>query len=306
MRHLIALFFLFSLSVQNLEAVGFDDALFPEIVPSGRALGMGNSFVARVDDESAPFHNPAGLGTTRHWSFHLSNFLVEANESYTQDVGNDVGDSVDILKGSFDLNDLRKFHQKSPGQFTQNRLSLVPNFTARYLSFGYFHSRTVRSFYGGESGDSFEFAHRVDQGPYLGTNLSFSGGIMKVGASIAWLNRKEMIGAADVTQRLTPTADQKAKGSMTLTTVGARLTLPVATLPSFAATVHNSSGSRFSKSDDYDLAPTEIVQNVVLGASITPRLGRSTKLHLEVNYRDANKKYTDLEKSHRWSFGSRV
>ena len=79
--HLFGLLFLLTYS-GNSWSIGFSDAVFPELATSGRALGMGNAFIARVDDSSAVFYNPAGLGTIRYGHFHLSNFHLETNRGW--------------------------------------------------------------------------------------------------------------------------------------------------------------------------------------------------------------------------------
>ena len=82
-------------------AIHFSDGVFPELVPSARALAMGNAFIARVDDEAAPFYNPAGLGTVRDWTFHVSNFLLEVNKGFAQEITADGGDALDRAKARF-------------------------------------------------------------------------------------------------------------------------------------------------------------------------------------------------------------
>ena len=286
---------------QGLTAVGFEDGIFPELVQSSRALAMGNAFIARVDDESAPFYNPAGLGTVKRPIFYLSNLLFEINKGHAQEITAELKDSTDRIKSSFDLDGLRKLHQLDHGHFTHNQFSMAPNFTMRYLSFGYFYTRKTRTFYGGGSDDQFEFADRTDHGPYVGGNLSFFGGIIKVGLAAVWVNRREVMGEADVNSDFAPSPEQKSKGSMILQTAGGRLTLPIATLPSIAATLYNSSAKEFTP--DKDHAPTAIKQNLVLGFSVTPRIGRDNRLHIEVNYKDFNKKNDKIKSSDRWTLG---
>ena len=53
--------------------LGFEDAIFPELAVSGRALALGGAYISKVDDSSAPFYNPAGLGSVRDIKFHLKN-----------------------------------------------------------------------------------------------------------------------------------------------------------------------------------------------------------------------------------------
>ena len=82
-KHLIHIFFLLLLSLQSYAQLSFEDAIFPELATSGRALAMGNAFIAKVDDASAAFYNPAGLGTVRFGHFHLSNLHMEFNKGWS-------------------------------------------------------------------------------------------------------------------------------------------------------------------------------------------------------------------------------
>ena len=303
MRRPCVLFLSLFFSASNLTAMDFEDGTFPELIPSGRALAMGNAFIARVDDESAPFYNPAGLGSMIGWAFHLNNFLVESNKDFAKDVTADTQDAFKIIKNSFDLDELRQFHLRNPGSSTYTRLSLAPNFTTRFLSFGYLYSQRARTFYAGGNDDDFEFSKRKDHGPYVGGNLSISGGIFKIGGSLVWLNRTEVIGKADESTTLNLAPTQKSKGSMLLTIFGGRLTFPIKGLPTLAVTLHNASDKDFHRSNDSFQAPPSIKQNLVLGASITPIIGRKQKIHIEINYKDVNKKYDDLKSSKRWTGG---
>lgn len=282
--------------------IDFEDALYPELVPSSRALAMGNAFVAKVNDESSVFYNPAGLGTFRKWQFHLSNFTVETNKGLANTVSDSPGDTVSETMKAFDLEELRQTHLANPGIITHSRISFAPNLTTRFFSVGYFYARRTRATLGTQAGAQFEYADRTDHGPYIGSNLSMFGGIFKVGASVAWLNRSESIGEADPNTPLVLTKAQKGKGDILMVTSGAKLTLPVWALPTFAATLHNSSGRDFNTDPGYGplINPT---QNLVLGFSLTPQIGKTTRLHLEVNYRDFNSKHEDVDNSRRWTAG---
>ena len=302
-RQLRVLSFSIFFSASCSSAIDFEDGMFPALLSSGRALGMGNAFVARVDDESAPFYNPAGLGSTRRWAFHLNNFLIDANKDFTKEITADTEKTFDVLKNSFDLDELRQFHLQNPGNSTYTQFSISPNFTTRFLSFGYLYSQKARTFYGGESDHDFEFSKRRDHGPYVGGNISVGGGIFKIGGSIIWLRRKEEIGEADENTTLSLSPTQRSKGSMLLTIVGGRLTFPTKGLPTLAATLHNASDKDFHRRSDSLQAPRSIKRNLVLGASITPIVGKNQKLHIEINYKDFNKKHDNLKSSKRWTAG---
>ena len=40
---------------RKLQNLVFEDAIFPELAVSGRALALGSAFISKVDDSSAPF-----------------------------------------------------------------------------------------------------------------------------------------------------------------------------------------------------------------------------------------------------------
>ena len=304
MTSLVSSLVLFSfLTAPSLASISFNDAAFPEVVQSARALAMAGAFVARVDDQWAPFSNPAGLGTVRRRSFNFSNLFLALGKDFAKEAGSEVGDTFKRIGGSFELDELRQYHLRDPKNFTHTQFSLTPNFTTRFLSLGYFYSHKVRTFYEGGASDPFEFATRTDHGPYIGSNFSLFGGIFKLGASLAWLNRKENRGEADISNTFSFLTNQRSKGTMLLTTVGARVIFPVVALPCLSATLHNATGSRFNRDEDFPQAPSSIKQNLSLGLSITPQISRNTKLHLEVNHKDFGRKY-DVKNSKRWSLGA--
>lgn len=293
---------LFILTCPLFARIDFEDSLYPELLPSSRALAMGNAFISKANDESAAFYNPAGLGSFRKWQFHISNFTVETNKGLASSVSDSPGDTIGETMKAFDLDELRQTHVANPGIITHSRVSFAPNFTTRYLSFGYLYARRTRATLGTASGSQFEFADRTDHGPYVASNLSMFGGIFKIGASVAWLNRRETIGEVDPNNTLVLTSSQKGKGEILMVTTGAKLTLPFWALPTFAATVHNSAGRDFNTEPDYGpmINPT---QNIVLGFSLTPQIGKTTRMHLEVNYRDFGQRHEDLDNSRRWTAG---
>ena len=265
---------------------------------------MGNAFIARVDDESAPFHNPAGLGTVRRGKFYLTNFQLGANKHYGERVYSSLANAIKYSMNAFSPETMRQLHRSKPGQYSHTHLAMAPNYTMRYLSFGYLYSRRARAYYGGEPDDLFSYSERIDHGPYASGNISLYGGIFKAGLALTWLQRHEISGAVDASQEFSPTSAHKAKGSALMQTAGARITLPITHLPSFAATLHNIAGKSFSRNTEFSQAPSNIERNLVLGFSITPALTRSTKMHIEVNYKDFNKKYDYLKDSARWSAGT--
>lgn len=272
--------------------LGFiEDATYPELAVTGRALAMGNAFIAKVDDASSAFYNPAGLGTVRHPHLHLSNFHVELNKGWMDITGKgNLADNFSNFFEGFSLEGQRKLLLKNRNKTTHTRFTLMPNFTTRYLSFGYLLSKKTKARLDDKYADDFEYAQRTDHGPYAALNISFLGGIFKVGASAIWLNRKEAKGVQDESLSADLADSAYKKGSAIIATVGAKLTFPVALLPTFAAVLRNAGSQKFSSSSTAG-SPDKIRQTIDFGFSISPQVGNVVRTHFEINYKDIGDKY---------------
>jgi hypothetical protein len=284
------LFFTIIISLYSIHsfAIGFEDAVFPELATSGRALAMGNAFLSKVDDASAAFYNPAGLGTVRYPHLHLSNFSIETNKGILSAAtgGNITTAGANITKAT-SLDGMRQILAKSPGTFAHSRMHALPNFTSRYFSFGYLVAKRTRAVVTSTtSATGFEFADRLDHGPYGALNISLFGGIFKAGASMIMLNRKELATTADPAATLVVSPNSYYRGTAIITTFGTRITLPIDLLPTFSATLHNGLKKKFSSTGSGAGAPTTIASSLDGGFSITPQLGTATRLHLEADLKD--------------------
>jgi hypothetical protein len=296
------LFFFLILTYQAHAAVDFNDGINPEIAPSGRALAMGNAFTSAVNDAMASFYNPGGLGSIRRGHFHLSNLHMEFNKDWL-DVGTE-GQLIDIpgnLINSFSLNGTRELLLKNKGMTTYNRFSFVPNFTNRVFSIGYLYNQQAK---GRIQKDTtiFEFADRLDHGPYGSINFSFNGGILKFGVTGILLTRKELMDEVDATAEFSPSDDDYKSGTKMVYIAGGRLTLPINMLPTLSITVHNALDVRFD--GDQSEGISQIERNTVIGLSITPKIGNRATMHLEVDFRDASNQYENIELSRKISLGA--
>ncbi len=275
------------LFITRAYSIEFEDAVFPEIATSGRALAMGNAFICKVDDSTAAFYNPAGLGTVRYKHLHLSNFHFETNKGWF-----DIGTTGSLIDASsniakvFTLDGSRELLLNNRGKISHSRFHLLPNFTSRYFTLGYLFSDRTRATIGEGAGDQFEYATRLDHGPYMGINVSLFGGIIKFGTTVIYLSRKEAIGTADPNTTINLSGSDFDKGTAFVFGGGMRVTLPYQLLPTVAMNVHNVADQNFSPSSGYG-TPAKIRRAFDVGVSITPQIGRTTRLHLEINYKDA-------------------
>jgi len=288
----------------SAKAITFEDGVFPEYVTSTRALAMGNAFVAKVDDASAVFYNPAGLGSVRYPHLHLSNFSFETNKGSINAVsGNSIGDIFTNSPKMFSIDGMRQVLLKTPGNIAHSRVQALPNFTSRYFSMGYMLAKRSRGIVtDATSATGYEFADRFDHGPYAALNISLFGGILKFGASGLYLKRKELSSTADPNATIVIADNTYGNGTTFVITGGAKITLPFTFLPTFALTVHNFGDTHFAKSGA-GAAPAKIPRSYDVGFSLTPQIGTNTRIHLEANIKDLSQEYSDISSTRKLVFG---
>ncbi len=300
---LLLTFFIFS---QSVFAIDFEDAVFPELATSGRALAMGNAFISKVDDASAAFYNPAGLGTVRYSHLHLSNFHLEVNKGLlSAGTGGAITDALKNTTKMFSLDGTREVLKDNVGKISHSRFHMLPNFTSRYFSFGYLLAKRTRATVVDDSTAGFEFADRLDHGPYAALNISLFGGVFKAGVSTIFLNRKEIIGTADPAATLTVADNAYKKGNAFIGTAGAKITLPIVFLPTFSATMHNAFKQDFKNGRGAGV-PDSIKQSIDVGFSVTPQISNNSRIHFEMNYKDLSNEFSSVSASRKFLLGMEI
>ena len=294
----ISLFMFSFIPNSSRAALDFEDHAFPEFITSARALAMGNAYICKVDDAWAAFYNPAGLGTVRKPQFHLMNLHLEASKGLMDIVGD--GEAAQIPKNYMKFYDAEEARsllaEKNDGKLAHARVNLFPNFTVRGMTLGYLFSQRNRAIINDDTANEFEIAERRDHGPVFALNASLFGGIIKLGASAVYLIRKDLYDSFGPTEDVVIDDSDYRYGKSLQLTAGARLTLPFEFLPTFSAVLRNATDNDFEAKDLGGL-PDPIKQTVDFGVSITPQIGKITRLHIEANLKDANNAYdTDIKR----------
>ena len=294
----IYFFSLFIISLKVFAIIEFQDAVYPELGISGRATAMGNAYQCKVDDASAVFYNPAGLGTARKTHLHLSNLHLEVNKDWMRiATGGKLVDAAGDFFDGFSSDGMRKLLIKNKGKISHLRIQAMPNYTTRYFSIGYLFSQQMRATIGTAEDALYEYSLRRDHGPYAALNLSLFGGIFKVGVSGVLLSRNEYLTEVDSSAVFEADSDNYNKGVGIIATAGSRLTLPIEFLPTFSAVVHNIGEQKFSGRAAGP--PDKIKRSIDLGFSITPQIGQTTRIHLEGNYKDFSQEYSGVSVTRR-------
>lgn len=301
------LYFSLLIPAQSLAAIDFEDAATPELAVSGRALAMGNAFVAKVDDPSAVFYNPAGLGTIRKTTFHLSNFHFETNKGWMQaTTGGKAGEVPSTFPKGFSLDGTRQVLLANRKRLAHSRFHLMPNLTTRYFSLGYLYAKQTRAYMAEGDNALFEYATRKDQGPYWALNLSIFGGIVKFGITGLWLTRKEKLDDADKDTAIALVKEDYKIGKSWQFVSGFKFTMPIAWLPTIAIKMNNSFGNHFSTVKGSNGPPEDIKQSVDVGFSLAPQIGRVMRVHFEINYKDATDEFTEVSTGRKITAGMEI
>lgn len=292
---------------QAFALIRMEDAVVPELAISGRAMAMGNAYICKVDDATSILYNPAGLGTVRNTHLHMSNFYLEANKGWLNvGTGGKASEAFSNFGKSLDIEGIRTLLKENPGKMVNSRFSVMPNFTTRHFSLGYLYSNQVRTTYGREAGALFEYAERLDHGPYAGMNLPFWGGVFKIGATGIFLTRKEIIGEQDINQEVILSSDRYNQGSAFLLTTGMKLTIPMQMLPTVAVVMHNTMDKNFAAKEGSPGNPTKAERSISAGFSLTPQIGQTTRMHLEFNFKDLAHRYPGVSGQRRSTFGMEI
>ena len=128
--------------------IAFNDAIFPELATSGRALAMGNAFNCLVNDSNSAFYNPAGLGSVRVPHIHISNFNLETNNGWFDSAtGGSLLDLFGNFFKGFSLDGTRELLNNNVGVVSYNSYHLMPNVVIKHLTAGYLFSKSDGLFY---------------------------------------------------------------------------------------------------------------------------------------------------------------
>lgn len=291
MKYLV-LSILICVSSTSWAVLQFDDYAIPELITSGRALGMDNAYLSKVDDGWSAFYNPAGLGTVRGLQFHLTNLHAEVNDGYNDLIAGEgnVALAGEKMSDTQTASGIRDLLADNTGTMSHTKYSAFPNITYRGFTLGYMYAKQARARLEEASSD-LELAQRLDQGPVAALNISLFGGVIKFGGSGVILDRTEMQKDFEDGEELDiEEEDDFKKGQMTYTTTGFRLTIPWGWLPTFSAVSRNATNAEWG-SPDLGGEPNEIPNTVDYSFSLTPQLGKVIRMHMEVVQRDVGNKY---------------
>jgi len=253
-----------------------------------RALTMGDAYTAVGTDFEAVYYNPAGIA--RRTKPRMKFLDIEGNISQG---------FVSLFDGSLTkLLSIQKIladTKKSAGKPYGIGMALTPQFLVRNFSFGVIVRSQNEATY--KSGDALTNLYSAaDLGAYMHYGIALGGGIFKLGVGGKILNRAELdrdYTDAEIAGGGLSFTEQWKEGLGIGFDVGALLTLPVASLPTFGVTVHDVGNTLFQDkriiftSDTAPAgAPDKLEQKISAGYSMILKQGRGVRTVLAVDYKD--------------------
>ena len=240
-----------------------------------RALGMGGASVAVVNDETALFLNPAGLGKIRVPYFALLNPELEIN--YNTNTALSVDNQYAAI---LDPEKLRTVAKSNPDKHLHARAQMLPSFVTTNFGIGLYGNYTIDSKYDSAT-SQYHLDYKNDYAAVLGYCLRLWEGRIKIGVSGKVVNRVEVSGDfADSTTNL-QLKNIASEGYGFGWDAGIILTAPWAFLPSIAAVAHDIGDTKFNAGNGYfyktGLVPNPQRQSVDVALAFFPIHAKQTR-----------------------------
>jgi hypothetical protein len=250
-----------------------------------RQEGMGGAGIATVDDETALFINPAGLGKIRGPYFSVLNAQIESNVT-TQSQLSQNSQYLDFVSNPQDFLNLAK---KSPDVHLHGEAQTLPSFVTTNFGIGLYGKYQADGQLMSAS-NLMQMNYLNDVGAVIGYCFRLFSGRLKIGLSGKIIDRTYVNGT------FAGSSTSLAFSNMGREGVGAgwdgsvMLSAPWAWLPSITGVVHDVGGTNFTLSkgmfNNGAATPPPQAQVIDLGIGLFPILDKHTRASITAEYDD--------------------
>ncbi|MDZ4677995.1 MAG: hypothetical protein SGI74_10880 [Oligoflexia bacterium] len=252
---------------------------------SVRAQAMGGAGVATVNDETALFINPAGLGKIRGPYFVLINPELETN--YEANAALSAGFQYAAVLNAQSMLDVAK---RNPDKRLHLRVQAQPSFVTTNFGFGVYSKYN----YDGEytsSTDNYHLDYINDYGAVIGYNLRLWEGRIKIGFAGKFINRVYVNQDVAGTTTGLQFSDIANEGGGVGWDGGVILSGPWLWLPSIAAVVHDVGKTYFTTTNGYFYRnnlprPPPQSQSIDAAIAVFPILSNKVRSSFTAEWRD--------------------
>ncbi len=258
---------------------------------SARDEAMGGAGVAIVDDETALFVNPAGLGKVRGTYLSLINPELETNYSTVSAIGA----NLSSYAGAQDPNALLNLAVKNPDKNLHAKFQVQPTLVMRNFAIGGLANYSLNAQYSSATG-TMQYNYINDYAAAIGYCFRLWEGRLKIG----------IMGKVDNRVYISTTVAQSATGlsipnlASEGTGVGwdgsIMLTAPWAMLPTITVVAHDVGNTNFTLGNGMiyttTTRPPPQMQKVDAGMAIFPYDGQHTRASFTVQFSDLQNPYS--------------
>ncbi len=257
--------------------LGFADRIANLYPADARTLGMGGAGIAASNNPYAVFYNPANLASKSTAArLELLNLGLDVPVA-----------AIPILsekRSVLNLGSSYPYLKANPGHWGGYRVSLYPNLTTRFFSFGFLYSENYSAKYNEADGATGTAANlqRVgyrEFGPVVALSQRFYGGVVKLGASARMTQAGSI---SDTIRQPDSAALSYATGLNNVTSLktsaGMTLALPFAHIPTFSFVARNLTTTKYPQGD--------LPLQIDAGFGYTTYVGRHLHFRLGADFRD--------------------
>lgn len=288
----ILLVFLYSLITQASERREFYNGI--------RSLGMGDSTVAIVNDETALALNPAALGKLRDFYGTIFDPELELGQQAINMY------NAKAYSQPFTLSNVAPAAAAVPGDYYHARAQVFPSFVARNFGIGILQKYNL-DLMADATGANLETFYRDDLSILLGYNLRLWDGRIKIGFTGKIISRIEI---DEPTLSATGPLDLPTLGTNSIAKegvgvggdVGLILTAPWTFLPTLSAVVRDVGNTSYDKMSGTRLStstarPNSSVQDLDVALAIFPIHRKNVRSAWTIEYRNVLTASTESDKA---------
>lgn len=256
-----------------------------EFYTGARQMGMGGASIAVVNDETALIQNPAALGKLREKYLTLVDPEIHMGETTAQILKDK---DYDLTK-TMDPQDLLDMLIANPDKNFHSKIQLFPSLVFPNFGMGllasYNYDASVES-----ATNEYHLRYRNDYAFMLGYNFRFFDGIIKLGFNAKYINRVETDDTyADSTTGLS-WKNIVNEGTGISSDAALMMTGPWVYLPTLALVMRDVGDTSYSLGGGMFYSgrpqPTKTDQTLDVGVSLSPILGKYSRMQLVAEYRD--------------------
>ena len=254
-----------------------------EFYTGARSLGMGGAYVTTVNDETAIWTNPAGLGKLRDYYVTLFDPELEAGTNAMAVINSENYNRVGTIQGlQTELNNNR-------GKYFHAKAQVSPSFAAPNFGLGFMAKYNIDSQID-TAATNFRVDYTYDLVSSLAYCFRFWDGIIKIGASAKLINRVEIARDLDPAGTGYTVENLSSEGMGVSATGGLILTAPIRWLPSIGGVVRDIGNTAYTLNNGMvyqtTTRPRHSPQKVDAGISLSPILGKYARFVITAEVHD--------------------